>query len=375
MLVNRKLTSDLTVRPLVRNRAWDRADRAAGALLDRAGAQYAFYPSTFGIVRDPWFRDADVVQLHNAHGGYFTLTALPVLSRVRPIVWTLHDQWPMTGHIIYSRDCERWRTGCGACPYLSEYAPLPLDTTAALWRFKRAVYWASRLELVSPSRWLAGLAGASPLLRRFRIHHIPYGVDLDTFSPGAQTEARSRLELPLDRRIVLFVSELAEERKGFHLLAGALETIAPSPLLLLMTSGARDVGLEARAVPASDDERRVADAYKAADLVVVPSLADNFPNVVLEAMACGTPCVAFDTGGIGEAVRAGRTGFLVAPTDVRGLTNVVKAVLEDAALRRRLGHEARRVASAEYGLALQSERYLALYQAVRRSGRGAAELS
>ncbi len=116
MLVGRKATGDADVRRLKRNDLWRAADRACGAVLNSLSLQYAFYPSSFGVARDEWFRSADVVQLHNLHGSYFSFTALPVLSRRRPIVWLLHDQWALTGHVAYSLDCERWRTGCGSCP-------------------------------------------------------------------------------------------------------------------------------------------------------------------------------------------------------------------------------------------------------------------
>src|SRR5438128_7395017 len=121
MLVGRKVTGDTDIRRIKRNDAWRVADRACGEVLDRLDLQYAFYPSSFGVARDPWFRAADVVQLHNLHGSYFSYTALPVLTRRRPVVWLLQDQWAYTGHVAYSLDCERWRHGCGSCPYLGEY--------------------------------------------------------------------------------------------------------------------------------------------------------------------------------------------------------------------------------------------------------------
>src|SRR5918997_2173923 len=144
MLVGRKVTPDGDIRRLKRSLAWRAADRAAGEVLDRLSLQYLFYPSSFGVARDDWFRDSQIVQLHNLHGSYFSFTALPVLSRRRPTVWLLHDQWALTGHVAYSLDCERWRSGCGSCPYLAEDPRLRRDTTAALWRLKRAVYAPSR---------------------------------------------------------------------------------------------------------------------------------------------------------------------------------------------------------------------------------------
>src|ERR671938_490171 len=132
MLVGRPLSSDEDVRSIKRNDLWRAADRAAGEVLDRLSLQYALYPSRFGVVRDPWFRAADVVQLYNLHGSYFSFTALPRLTSRRPTFWILQDQWAMTGHVAYSHDCERWRVGCGSCPYLPEDPAPPRDTTPTL---------------------------------------------------------------------------------------------------------------------------------------------------------------------------------------------------------------------------------------------------
>ena len=121
------------------------------------------------------------MQLYNTHGSYFSHTALPLLSRLRPVVWRLSDMWAFTGHVAYSYDCERWRHGCGSCPYLGEYPALSRDTTAALWRWKNAVYKRSKLTIVAPSRWIERLASESPLLSRFPIVRIPNGIDLERF--------------------------------------------------------------------------------------------------------------------------------------------------------------------------------------------------
>ena len=367
MLVARKLTGDDDVRRLKRNLAWRALDRASGEVLDRLGLQYAFYPSSFAVADDPWFQDADVVQLHNTHGNYFSLTALPYLSRRRPIVWLLHDMWPFTGHVAYAYDCERWRTGCGSCPYLGEYPALPLDTTSLLWRFKRAVYARSRLTLVTPSRWLAELVGSSPLLGQFPIHHVPYGVDTEVYSPGPRDEARRRLDLPLDRKVVLFVAtDLAEQRKGFQFVDEALSGLDGALLLAVAVSGEAECATEMR-ILRTQDEWLLVDAYRAADLVLLPTLADNLPNVVIESMACAVPCVAFATGGVPDAVRHLETGYLVRSGDAGGLAAGVRALFDDETLRARLGQAARAAAVADYSLARQSERYLDVYASAREA--------
>lgn len=368
MLVGRRVTADGDVRPLKRSAAWRAADRASGALLDSLGLQYAFLPSSFGLARDPWFRDADVVQLHNLHGSYFGFSALALLSRRRPTVWQLHDQWALTGHVAYSLDCERWRTGCGRCPYLDEYPRLRRDTTALLWRLKRAVYARSRLTLVVPSRWLANLVAASPLLRRFPVRRIATGIDVSLLRPGSREQARRRLGLPLERPIVLFVAtELRERRKGLHLLARALRGMAAPPLLALAGEGAPPDGVESRSLGALGGEA-LADAYRAADLVALPTLADVQTQAAPEAIACGTPCVSFDRGGVTDVVRHLETGWQAAFGDAGALAEGLATLLGDAELRARLSRRCREVAEREYSVETQATRYAALYEELVAAG-------
>lgn len=361
MLVGRRVTDDEAVRPLKRTLGWRVADRAAGALLDRAGLQYALYPSSFGVVRDPWFRGADVVQLHNLHGSYFGFSALPAITRRRPTVWFLHDQWAMTGHVAYPQDCVRWREGCGRCPYLAEYPALRRDTTRLLWRLKRAVYRRAQLTLVVPSRWLEARVRESPLLRELPVEVLPIGVDTEAFAPGPREDARRRLGLPLDRRIVLFAAgELWERRKGLHLLLAALRGLAEPPLLLLAGAGESPGEVESRALGVVDGAR-LADAYRAADVTAVPTTADVLTQTAPESLACGTPCVSFDSGGVTDVVRDGESGRQARFADVADLGRVLRELLDDEDLRRTTSERGRRLAAESFSVERQAQRFADLY--------------
>ncbi len=372
MLVGRKVTRDEDIRPLKRNSFWRGLDRVTGGVLDRLSLQYAFYPSSFGVLADPWFREADVVQLHNLHGSYFSFTALPALSHRQPVVWQLHDQWAMTGHVAYSLDCERWRTGCGRCPYLGEYPRLQRDTTALLWRLKHLVYSRSRLSLVVPSRWMADLVARSPLLNRFEMHYVPTGIDIDVFRPASRDEARRRFGLPLDRHIVFFAAaHLNEKRKGLHLLIEALRRMENPPLLLVAGTGTIGSAVESRSLGTISDESVLADAYRAADLFVVPTLADVLTQTAPEAVACGTPCVAFDRGGVVDVVRHLETGYQARFGDIDDFAQGISMLLEDRELLERMGRRCREVAEEEFAVAAQVRRYAELYDELAGRDRAA----
>jgi glycosyltransferase involved in cell wall biosynthesis len=363
MLVGRKVTPDSDIRPLKRNLVWRALDRASGELFDLLSLQYVFYPSSFGVLGDAWFRSASVVQLHNLHGSYFGFTALPALTRLRPVVWQLHDQWGLTGHVAYSLDCERWRHGCGACPYLGEYPRLRSDTTAFLFRLKDRIYDGSRLTLVVPSHWMADIVRASPLLGRFPLRHIPTGIDLAVFRPGSQEEARQRLRLPLDRRIVFFAAaNINERRKGLHLLAEALRRLEDPPLLLVAGNGTVARGVETRYLGAVGDEEVLAAAYRAADVFAVPTLADVLTQTAPESIACGTPCVSFDRGGVVDVVRHLETGYQARFGDVDDLAGGLTTLLGDPELRARLARRCREIAESEFSVDLQVDRYVGLYE-------------
>ncbi len=364
MLVGEKRGRDSDVRPLKRNLAWRAADRLCAAVTDPLDLQYVLYPSSFGVVLDPWFRAADVVQLYNTHGSYFSHSALPLLSRRRPVVWRLSDMWPFTGHVAYSYDCERWRTGCGSCPYLEEYPRLRRDTTALLWRWKERVYRRSRLTIVAPSRWIERLARESPLLGRFPIRRVPNGVELDRYRPLPKAEARRALGLDPMRPLVLFAAAERSRRKGGAVVAEAVAQL-DGAVVDFAVAGPEPPGL-ARSVRALGvlEPERMALAYAAADLFLLPALAENLPNTAVEAMACGTPCVAFDVGGIPDAVRHLETGWLAPAGDAAALAEGICALLGDDELRGQLARTCRDVAEREFSDRLEASRFAELYEEV-----------
>lgn len=352
--------------------------RAVGLIERHLGLQYLLFPWEKELFRHPFIGKASVINLHNIHGGYFSPKVLPKLSSVKPVVWTLHDPWSMTGHCGYPQlfGCERWKTGCGSCPALHDYPEISIDTTAFLWKKKRGYYENSRLTIVSPSKWLAEMAQTSPLLGRFPVHHIPYGVDTEVFQPVIRKNLRAAHNLPADKKIVLFsAQEIAAPRKGFSYLLEALRKISPEfKNILLLTVGQgtiapneQDGSFEWRQINFVADEKEMSELYGLADVYVLPTLADNLPNAVLECLSSGTPVVAFNSGGIPDVVIPHQTGFVVAPKDVEGLAKSIKDVLADDTKREKMGKQARETMEKDYSLKKQAERYEKIYESLLRS--------
>jgi glycosyltransferase involved in cell wall biosynthesis len=273
--------------------------------------------------------------------------------------------WALTGHVAYSYDCERWRDGCGSCPYLAEYPALSRDTTAALWRWKDVVYRRSRLTIVAPSRWIERLARESPLTSRFPVRRIPNGIDLARFRPVEREKARARLGLPTDGPVVLFSApDVSDRRKGGGVLNEALEHLHDEHFQLLVAGANETPAFPRSFLPLAHlvDEEEIALSYAAADLFVLPTLAENLPNAALESVASGTPCVSFDVGGVPDVVRHLETGYLAPLGDAKALAEGVRRLLHDDELRARLSRRCREVAEQDFGSELEASRFAELYQ-------------
>lgn len=341
----------------------------------RTGLQYLWQPWKKQFLQHPFTQQAEVVNLHNLHSGFFSHTIFPKLSWQAPLVWTLHDLWAITGHCCfpYMLGCERWQNGCGKCPELSVHPAIAVDTTAFLWRIKSRVYRRSDLAIITPSEWMADMARRSPLLNQFEIHYIPHGLDANMFKPSPAKVARQTLGIPLDVKVILFSAfEVFHDRKGSVYLFEALQRLIDEGRkdFLLVTVGSDRLNLEAKYkfpvhnVGLIKDEKLMALCYNAADIYAGPSLAEAFGLVYMEAMACATPVVAFDCTAVPEVVRHMETGYLARIKDVDDLTHGLRLLLDDETLREKLSRQSRELVEREYTLELQARRYVELYEHV-----------
>ncbi|MFQ3662502.1 MAG: glycosyltransferase [Chloroflexaceae bacterium] len=314
----------------------------------------------------------DVVHLHNLHGGAgagWSPRLLAVAGEHAPVIWTLHDMWPLTGRCVYSHTCDRFVTGCNtACPTAASYPALPPRLVGPAWEERRALVAAvPHLAAVAPSRWMAAQARRGLWAGR-RVEHIPNGLPLDHWRPLPRAAARRALGLPTDGPVTLLaMPDLNDPRKGANLLPALDATLPPG--LTVLTMGAGRSPLQApglRVVPLGfvRAAERQATIYSAADLLIHPAPQDNLPLTVQEALACGTPTAALPVGGLPDLVRPGQTGWLAATPDAAGLAAVVSEALAAIAAGITLREQCRAVAEEEYGIATMVERHLALYREI-----------
>lgn len=310
----------------------------------------------------------DVLNLHFVAGLLDFSSCMPLLGERAAVVWTLHDMNPFTGGCHFDDQCGRWMQGCGRCPQLGSRRAN--DLSARTWKRKilaMETIEPTRMCIVAPSSWMARQAARSPMLGRFRVETIPYSVDTNVYKPRDRRMCREILGLDPDAPVVLFIAQqVRNRRKGYALLVDALRKLSNLPRLQLVTVGidvpALKVPVPVRHLGKVGMEGLLTVIYNAADVFAAPSLQDNLPNTVLESLACGTPVVGFDVGGIADMVRDGETGYLAAAQDVDELAAAIERVVTDELAAQRMRHCSREVAEREYGASLQAECYVALYR-------------
>ena len=304
---------------------------------------YQFSPANIGkdISKHPVVQQADVLHLHWINFGFLSLTSIQKLVDLnKPIVWTLHDMWAFTGGCHYSGACQHYEKSCGHCPYLSK--PHSRDLSFRVHAQKKILFKKANITYVTCSQWLAKEAKKSSLLAKANILTINNPIDLEYFKPLNKPQARKRLGLSAHKFYLSFgAANVQDERKGRSYLQEALQIFSTwvedtKNVELLIFGKAMSEFFEALPFQAhifgnlSSTSSTLLDVYNASDVFILPSLQDNFPNTILEAMACGIPCIAFDTGGIPEMIDHQKNGYLAQYKNSHALAEGLQYIYENA---------------------------------------------
>lgn len=272
--------------------------------------------------------DPDVIHLHNLHGYFINIEVLFNYLKVanKKVIWTLHDCWAFTGHCTHFDyvGCTKWKTGCKKCPQTREYPKsLLLDHSRLNYQTKKELFTnVKNMTIVTPSHWLAGLVKES-LLGEYPVEVIHNGIDLEVFKP-TPSNFRERYHCE-DKIMVLGVTNVWSHRKGLDTFVQFSKELPDKFQIVL-------VGLSQKQVKQLSDNiikiertnstRELAEIYTAADVFVNPTLEDNFPTTNLEALACGTPVITYDTGGSPECL-SDKNDFIVKKNNVNQLKNTI----------------------------------------------------
>ena len=314
--------------------------------------------------------DCDIVNLHWVANFVNYRPFFTVMPKRVPIVWTFHDMNPLTGGCHYDEECGKYTEGCGACPQLGSGDPK--DLSFKMWKCKQKAFLSvpqSRLTVAAPSRWLAAKAKESPFYAQFRVETIPYGIDLEDFKPRNRLLARDLLGIPKNDRVVLFVSDwIQNPRKGLQLLLRCMEGLSDQNDIFFVSMGKGPPpsisGIKYSSLGHVEGDRFLSLVYSAADLFVIPSSQDNLPNTVIESLACGTPVIGFDIGGIPDMVRPGVTGQLAQKANGLTLKTAILDLIRDDDKLKKMSTNCQQIAQTEYSLETQAKKYIELYRQI-----------
>ncbi|WP_293739926.1 glycosyltransferase family 4 protein [uncultured Parabacteroides sp.] len=283
----------------------------------------------------PLVKDADIIHLHWINQGFLSVSDLgKLIDSGKPIVWTLHDLWPATAICHYPDECEKYQSRCSHCPLQVTNSLFDL----ANWTYNRKKrIGLDKVHFVGCSKWITEMAKRSSLLEVASFTSIPNPIDTSVFKPLVKKDSRERFQLPKDKLLLLFAAaKLSDRRKGAAHLIEACSILkqyyTDKIEIVLMGNGSEEL---CQALPfkvnslgyISDISTMVA-VYSCADLFVIPSLEDNLPNTIMESMACGTPCVGFEIGGIPEMIDHRVNGYVASYKDASDLANGIQWVLE-----------------------------------------------
>jgi len=356
----------------------DRLAARVSPLIDRLPGRFSSLP--MDRISSSWVPDRlqrrintlgpDILNLHWVNDGFMRIETVAKFRQ--PIVWTLHDMWAFSGGEHYVGDSTRYKEGYSARN--SPEAESRLDIHRWIWA-RKYKSWRNlnRLTLACPSQWLANCVEESKLFRGFRTEVLPNGIDHERFCPMDHEDVRRILNLPVDKKLILFGagSATSDPRKGFHLLVHALknlgaqiDTAGYELVVFGSSSGDDSSSMRTHYLGSLHDSISMALVYAACDVFVAPSLEDNLPNTVLESLSCGTPVVAFDIGGMPDMVSHEKNGYLAPGFDTEELAKGLQWVVDDKCRWEQLAIEARRTVVRDFTLQCSANRYSDLYKEI-----------
>jgi glycosyltransferase involved in cell wall biosynthesis len=291
---------------------------------------------------------------------------ISTLKKIKaPLVWTLHDMWPFTGGCHYAGNCEKYKEGCNQCPQLN--SKFKYDLSYFGFKKKQREYSKVDLNIVVLCKWMEQCVKDSILLSGSNMTRIPNGLDTDIFKPIQKDIARDILDIPKEKKVVLFgaMNSTSDKRKGFVYLKEALEILSKKnkDFMLVVFGASHDKDIESlpfetKFLGSLGDDQTLALAYSSANVFVAPSTEDNLPNTILESFACGTQCVSFDIGGFPDMIDHKVNGYLAKHFDTKDLANGIEYCLNNNGL----GTKGRDKVMKEYTLEVQAKRYKKFYK-------------
>lgn len=312
--------------------------------------------------------DGDILHLHWVAQFIDYPSFFASLPHDRPIVWTLHDMHPITGGCHHADNCSKYASACSVCPQLANTGPI--DWAETTFRNKQLAYAKHKLHFVAPSQWIADAASASNITANSTVTMIRHGVNTNLFQPLDKRIAKQKIGLNPEQFVIGFGADSVNNpRKGMKELREALTILDDQPNIKCLTFG-NGICESSESLPPIahkgfiKDETTLATIYAAADVFVFPTYAESCGMTGVEAMASGTPVVAFNAVGVREYVLHEQTGLVAPLQDSAALAHCIKRLIRDEALRIRLARKAREFVVREFEQTKQARKHTALYKSI-----------
>jgi glycosyltransferase involved in cell wall biosynthesis len=323
--------------------------------------------------KNSYFKSADIIHLHLIHNfSNFSIFSLPFISKLKPVVWTLHDPWAYTGGCEHSFDCNKWQNGCSVpCPHPRATSLFQKSAPNLHWKIKKYLYSKSTITLVVSSDWMLERVKKSPLMKDFDCIKIPFGIDLKQFKLLEKFKAKSKLGIPTNHKVIAFRdSGLKKDKfKGLRWLKDALEVyeVNEPTTLLIFEKGDDFKFLENKfnvICLGWIDGDELVTALSAADIFIMPSIQESFGLMAVESMACGTPVIVFEGTALPSIVKHGIGGIVIPLKDTKALAEGILNILNDNDLRLKMSAQARKIVEDNYNEDQYVESHIELYKKV-----------
>ena len=330
----------------------------------------------FDLSKHPAVQSANIIHLHWINQGFLSLDGIKKLIRSgKPVVWTLHDMWPATGICHYPSTCEKYRNECDTCPLLA--GNKHRDLSHRYFRKKRNLLL-DQVQYVGCSNWIVSSSKKSSLLKEASFSSIPNPIDTNVFRQLPSREARKRLSLPENKHLILFsAAKISDKRKGGAYFIEACNyflsqypNLAKDTEIVLTGQGDPEffnqIQLKINTLNYISDESELAAVYSAVDLFAIPSLEDNLPNTIMEAMACGTPSVGFKTGGIPEMIDHKENGYISEYKDAEDFAEGIRYILANPE-KESMSRNCLEKVQKSYSEKVIAEKYIELYKSLQKN--------
>lgn len=347
-------------------------ERVVNFGMNQVGLQYVWFPfSTKRILKMTKEFQPDIIFMHNIHSGYVDLSLLPKLSKLAPLVWTLHDMWAFTANGAYIGNDDSWKQMKSCKDERKQFPEIGLNTGNWLLQRKKRIYEQSDITFVCPSNWLRNLASQSPLLHNKKVHQLFNGVDTDCFSPSPnKLESKSSLGISSDEIVILFYAQnIKDPRKGGADLIKILNQLDASKTdkvtLLTIGSGKLEMSfnyLKVKEVGYVSGDKSIAHIIQAADIFLFPTFEDNLPNTLIEVSACGIASLSYDAGGCGEIVINSYNGLLSPIGDTDHFLKNLIYLLNNPSVLKNMQSNARLHALENFDIHKSAKSYFGLFK-------------